>query len=54
MKKLLHRLKTGWDRFLERLAASNKELYGNRRPDCCSGLDEHHRADTTPPHTVTR
>ena len=39
MKKFFKKLKEKWDRYLERLAESNKELYGNQRLDCC-GLNK--------------
>jgi len=39
MKKFFRKLKEKWNRYLERLAESNKELYGNQRLDCC-GLNK--------------
>jgi len=35
MKRFFKRLKENWDRYLERMAESNKKLYGNQRLDCC-------------------
>ena len=40
MKTLLQRIKDKWNRYLEKLAATNEKLYGNGRLDCC---DMHQR-----------
>ena len=41
MKTLLARIKRSWTNYLERLAATNKKLYGDGRLDCC---DLHHNS----------
>jgi len=33
---LWKRIKEAFKRYLERLGASNKELFGSGRPDCCT------------------
>jgi hypothetical protein len=30
------RIKQSWNKYLERMAQSNKEMFGNERPDCCT------------------
>ena len=33
---LWKRIKQALERYLERLGASNKEMFGSGRPDCCT------------------
>ncbi len=35
MKGFFKRLKKKWNRYLERMAESNKKQYGNNKLDCC-------------------
>jgi len=35
IKNIFKRMKEKWDAYLVRMAESNKQLYGNKRLDCC-------------------
>lgn len=44
MKGLLYNIKNKWKCYLERLAKTNRELYGSGRLDCCD-LNRQHKPE---------